>query len=88
MPHPVTSAAATVAAEYPYPGPVVSAAADLYDATLELLDRRPLFGHVAESLALGILSVVDYLGPDTVQLALMQRRDTPAHRLTRERFTR
>jgi hypothetical protein len=88
MPHPVYAAAAAVAPEYTYPADVVDAAATLYDATLDLLDRRPMFGDVAEALALGILSVVDYLGPDTVALTLYRRRETPAVALTRERFGR
>lgn len=88
-PHPVTLAAIRVDAEAGYPAEVVGAAAELYDAAVEiLLDRRPVFGAVAESLALGLLSVTDYLGPDTIRLTLYQRREHPAAALTRERFSR
>ena len=86
--HPVYAAAASVADDHPYPAAVICAAVELYDVNVEILDRRPLFGDVAESLALATLSVADYLGADTVRLALLLSRQTPADRLTRERFSR
>jgi hypothetical protein len=88
MPHPVHAAADAIYATEPYPADVVAAAVELYDTTTTLLlDRRPLFGDVAESLALACLSVADYLGPDTVQLTLI-RHGNPVGRLMRERFGR